>query len=64
MYHLEYIWIGGNDEFRSKSKIMKEVDLENIPEWNYDGSSTDQAFDTDTEVLLKPVKVIKSPFRL
>jgi glutamine synthetase len=64
MYHLEYIWIGGNDEFRSKSKIMKEVDLENLPEWNFDGSSTDQAFDTDTEVLLKPVKVIQSPFRL
>ena len=64
MYHLEYIWIGGNDEFRSKSKIMKEVDLENLPEWNFDGSSTDQVFDTDTEVLLKPVKVIQSPFRL
>lgn len=64
MYHLEYIWLGGNEEFRSKSKIMKEVDLDNLPEWNFDGSSTNQAFDLDTEVCLKPVKVIRSPFTL
>ena len=77
MFHLEYIWTGGKDEFRSKSKIMKKVDMgtisewnqmnrcvgvENIPEWNYDGSSTEQAFGLDTEVILVPVKVIKSPF--
>ena len=79
MIHLEYIWLGGKDEFRSKSKIMKKADmgtisgwnelhrcigLENIPEWNYDGSSTEQAFGLDTEVILSPVKVIPSPFPL
>jgi glutamine synthetase len=64
---LEYIWIGGNGEFRSKVKIMSvnnPVVLENIPEWNFDGSSTQQADEQDTEVMLKPVKLVKSPFTL
>lgn len=62
---LEYVWIGGNDEFRSKIKIVNinnPITLENIPEWNFDGSSTQQAEQDDTEVMLRPVKVVKSPF--
>jgi len=66
--NLEYIWLGGNNEFRSKNKIIKlekeELLLEDIPEWNFDGSSTNQAFTEETEVLLKPVKFVKSPFIL
>ena len=57
--NLEYIWIGGNGEFRSKHKILaldKELTMEDIPEWNFDGSSTDQAKGDDTEVIIKPVK--------
>jgi glutamine synthetase len=66
--NLEYIWLGGNNEFRSKNRIIKlekeELLLEDIPEWNFDGSSTNQAFTEDTEILLKPVKFVKSPFIL
>jgi glutamine synthetase len=39
----EYVWIDGSGiTLRSKSKtITKPVNsLEDIPEWNYDGSST------------------------
>jgi len=64
---LEYIWIGGKGEFRSKIKIMtvcRELVLEDIPEWNFDGTSTQQANSLDTEVMLKPVKFVKSPFHL
>ena len=62
---LEYIWVGGNNELRSKTKIWKqtsETDLD-FPEWNYDGSSTNQATGEDSEVLLKPVAVYNDPFR-
>jgi glutamine synthetase len=67
MVNLEYIWLGGNGEFRSKNKILtmnNEINLENIPEWNYDGSSTNQAQGLDTEVIINPVKFVKSPFIL
>jgi glutamine synthetase len=65
--NLEYVWIGGKNEFRSKNKIMKlekELILEDIPIWNFDGSSTNQASGLDTEVCLIPIKFIKSPFIL
>lgn len=68
---LEYIWVGGNSELRSKTKIhnfpidydiFNEVNVKDLPVWNYDGSSTNQASGTDSEVLLKPVNVYKNPF--
>jgi glutamine synthetase len=65
----EYIWIGGNNEIRSKTRVFHDISVENcvigkIPEWNYDGSSTDQAdSDGNTEVLLKPCAIYKDMFR-
>lgn len=62
----EYIWIGGNNEIRSKTRVfpLKTVSIINIPEWNYDGSSTDQAdSDGNTEVLLKPCAIYKDTIR-
>ena len=64
--NLEYIWVGGHNEFRSKQKMVtpsNESELE-LTDWNFDGSSTGQAFTEETEVILKPVKYVKSPFRL
>jgi glutamine synthetase len=50
----EYIWLGGNGEFRSKVKV--EEHGYPITEWNYDGSSTGQASDSgNTEINLRPV---------
>ena len=70
---LEYIWIGGNGELRSKTKIHKfpidydifsinKKDIKQLPIWNYDGSSTNQATGSDSEVLLKPVNIYRNPF--
>jgi glutamine synthetase len=36
---------------------------EELPIWNYDGSSTGQAPGHDSEVLLKPVALFPDPFR-
>jgi glutamine synthetase len=57
----EYIWLGGNGEFRSKVKVS-EVGSP-ITEWNYDGSSTGQASDSgNTEINLRPVYQCINPF--
>lgn len=70
----EYIWLGGNYEFRSKTKciypnITNEsitdivYNINNYPVWNYDGSSTDQATGSDSEILIRPVRIWRSPFK-
>ena len=52
---VEYVWLGGNNEFRSKTRLIRGENLE-IDLWNYDGSSTNQATTEDSEVILKPVQ--------
>lgn len=66
VFLVEYIWIGGNNELRSKCRVMSECDKDSIyfyPDWNYDGSSTGQAIGSDSEVIIKPRAVFRCPFR-
>lgn len=60
---LEYIWIGGAGELRSKTRVLNRRTIDNIPDWDYDGSSTGQASGSDSEVILKPCFVCSDPFR-
>ena len=63
---IEYVWIGGNNELRSKTKVIDlipNLSLNQIPEWNYDGSSTNQASGEDSEIIIKPRSVFNDPFR-
>jgi glutamine synthetase len=62
---LEYVWIGGNQELRSKTKVVDYNDNNNyyMIEWNFDGSSTGQANGNESEIILKPVKIINDPIR-
>lgn len=50
---------------RSKAKtIPKEIKtLDDLPIWNYDGSSTYQASTHNSEVIIKPVAFYPDPFR-
>ena len=50
----EYVWIGGNNELRSKVRVLdkKVSSVNELPVWNFDGSSTEQAEGKDSEVLL------------
>ena len=62
---LEYVWIGGNQELRSKIRVYYNAidnDIQNVPRWNYDGSSTGQASGDDSEVILVPRKLYPNPF--
>merc|ERR1719502_1059799 len=61
----EYLWIDAVGNVRSKCKTVaaNKAALEDLPSWNYDGSSTDQAPGEDSEVIIKPRAVFKDPFR-
>jgi glutamine synthetase len=64
---IEYIWIGGKSEIRSKTRIINKFipfGISHVPEWNYDGSSTWQAdCNSDTEIILKPCAIYRDPTR-
>lgn len=60
----EYIWIGGENELRSKTRVFVNYNRnDGFPDWDYDGSSTKQAEGHNSEVILKPCAVVKDPFR-
>lgn len=62
----EYVWIGGSGaDLRCKSRTLLEPvnSLDDLPVWNFDGSSTGQAPGHDSEVLLYPACYVPDPFR-
>jgi glutamine synthetase len=69
-YKLEYLWLDGYRpvaNLRSKTKVVKlqgfDGEIEKLPQWNFDGSSTDQATGDNSEVVLKPVRAYPDPER-
>mgnify|MGYP000320443153 CR=1 FL=1 len=63
----EYIWLGGSGlDIRSKCKTLQRDQISNVgelDEWNYDGSSAEQARGSDSEVFIMPKKVVRCPLR-
>lgn len=69
---LEYIWLDGHQPeptLRSKTKIDfvadpdKTPSLDDLSQWSFDGSSTEQAEGRDSDCFLKPVYVTPDPGR-
>jgi glutamine synthetase len=65
---LEYIWLDGykpTQSLRSKTKIVKEFSgkVEDLDNWSFDGSSTEQAPGGSSDCILKPVFVVPDPGR-
>ena len=63
----EYVWLDAEQGFRSKTRVLDQMinSVSDVPEWNYDGSSTGQATCGElTEVMLKPVAMFNDPFRI
>ncbi|KAF2110667.1 glutamine synthetase [Lophiotrema nucula] len=61
----EYVWIDGSNGLRSKTKTLskKVSSLKDLSEWNFDGSSTEQAPGDNSDVYLRPVAYYPDPFR-
>lgn len=72
---LEYVWIDGYDNTRSKIKVVDHNEMfdndvsvlnkkfiHKIPEWNCDGSSCGLAETDDSDIIIIPVKLFVNPF--
>ena len=64
---LEYVWLDGyqpEPTLRSKIKIIDRYcsNLLEVPEWGFDGSSTQQAQGSSSDCVLKPIRLYNSPF--
>ncbi len=65
----QYIWLDGSEptqKLRGKTRIVekKVKDLDDLPDWGFDGSSTNQAEGGDSDCLLKPVYFMPDPTRM
>ncbi|MCA8953185.1 MAG: glutamine synthetase beta-grasp domain-containing protein [Planctomycetes bacterium] len=71
MRQAEYIWLDGENptqQVRSKSRIVAVDESDSFvaaayPEWGFDGSSTYQATGHDSDLILRPVRVVRDPIR-
>ena len=63
----EYVWVDSKGECRSKTRTLPASrgtsGVDALPKWNFDGSSTGQAPGDDSEVILRPCRIFKDPFR-
>lgn len=68
---VEYVWIDGMNNVRSKTRIISGVLIQgqeergltfHIDTWNYDGSSTGQSDTKSSDILLEPRSIFKDPF--
>jgi len=61
----EYIWLDAAQTPRSKTKVMtaRPTKISDLPIWNYDGSSTEQAEGSNSEINIKPRAFFDDPFR-
>jgi len=68
-YKLEYIWLDGYTplaSLRSKTQIKEFASfpkLSELPDWGFDGSSTQQAEGKSSDIVLKPVAVFPDTTR-
>jgi len=64
---VEYVWIGGSGlDIRTKTRVFpvpRITSLDQVSDWNFDGSSTGQAEGGSSEVFLQPRALWKDPIR-
>ncbi|PCH54736.1 MAG: glutamine synthetase [Legionellales bacterium] len=64
---VEYIWLDGSlpvTQIRSKTRVINldnKPTIADLPEWSFDGSSTNQATGSDSDCILKPVSLVVDP---
>ncbi|MEM0353987.1 MAG: glutamine synthetase [Thermoplasmata archaeon] len=62
---VDYVWVSGEGELRSKTHVIYNPinSLEDIPTWSYDGSLTEQANGSNSEIVIYPKRLFRCPFR-
>ena len=70
LVRLDYIWLDGYQptaNIRTKAQVIDadlfDGDIESVPEWGFDGSSTRQAEGHDSDCVLQPVRLYENPMR-
>ena len=59
---IEYIWIDADGNLRSKCRTLSIECINNLPRWNFDGSSTGQlSDDKNSEIILIPIALYLNP---
>lgn len=61
---VEYVWVDGQEptkKLRSKTKVLEKG--AEVPEWSFDGSSTNQAEGRFSDCILRPVRLAPDPVR-
>jgi len=65
-FQVLYVWIDGSGQtMRCKTKTVDKVPQQpsDLPIWNFDGSSTEQAEGNNSDVYIHPVALYNDPFR-
>merc|ERR1712150_440380 len=59
-----YIWIDNDNELRCKTRTLSKVpkSVADLPQWNFDGSSTNQSEGHNSDCYINPVAVYRDPF--
>ena len=59
-----YIWIDGALGLRNKNRTLEQkvTSVDQLPGWNFDGSSCYMATTENSEIILKPVSYYPDPF--
>ena len=65
VYLLQYVWLAADQSLRSKTRTYYQSinSIDDIPKWNYDGSSCGQAPGATSEIILVPCALFRDPFR-